>query len=127
MSFYTGLRATADKLIKSKGVTGTLKRDVASSFDPVVGEDTGASVQSISVSAVITALSKNYDKTDAVVKASSNVALISGADPITGEAIAFEPVAGDNLTLLGDDWKINSVEIVKPGGTVVIFKALVGK
>lgn len=127
MSFYEGLRATADKLIKSKGVTGTLKRDVASSFDPAVGEDTGATVESISISAVITALSKDYDKTDAVVKASSNVALISGVDPTTGAALAFDPAVGNNLTLLGVDWKINSVEPVEPGGTVVIFKALVGK
>lgn len=127
MSFYTGLRSTADKLIKSKGVTGALKRDVASSFDPGVGEDTGATVQSISVSAVITALGKGYDKTDAVVRASSNVALISGLDPTTGIAIAFDPSVGNNLTLLGVDWKINSVEVIEPGGTVVIYKALVNK
>jgi hypothetical protein len=127
MSFYTGLRSTAAKLIKDFGVTGALKRDVASAFDPVVGEDSGATVQSISVSAVITSLSKSYDKTDAVVKASSNVALISGVDPTTGVAIAFDPVAGDNLTLLSVDWKINSVELIQPGGTVVIYKALVSK
>ncbi len=124
---YIKTRKTADKLIKENGVTGTLTRAVAASFDPATGTLTPASDATQSVTCVITQNKKKYNTTDSVILASSHVALISGADPTSGDALSFDPVAGDNLTVLSAVWKINAIDEVQPGGVILIYRAYVSK
>lgn len=129
MGFYTGIARTSSRIIKDKGVTATLTRLVDGSFDHVIGEDATASTESQQVSVVVfpaTSSKKNdldqsFSSAGETKRKSTHYGLMA---PLleSGDALTFEPDAGQEITISGVKWFVNGSTVTSPAGEPVLYE-----
>ena len=117
--FYTGLAATALRLITDKGQALTLKKPDSGTFDPALGKYTADTTgESVTVQAVILPMTKLEDNKylgDLVAgKLRKILIAASGVD---------EPIAGDHILEGTNVWEIFGCTPVSPAGIPLLYKA----
>lgn len=112
---YSGMAATASRLIARFGVSCTVRDITGETHNPVTGAVTGGANADTTVNAVLTEItSENYP--DAVIQAGDKRAVLDG------------PIAVDNQLIHDSEaWKCVSVREVKPGDTSLVWFAQVRK
>lgn len=114
MTFYSRLADTADKLVSSKGKDIVITREVSSSFDPALGEDTVES-ESMTVKAVvlpasggkIVALDLRFGLSDMTYNKLAYFIM-------AGKNIKFEPEPSQTVLIGGEMWTILGVTPMNP-------------
>jgi len=113
MSFYTGLKGTAAKLLKSKGQLVTITISVDASFDHVLGIDTPAA------DVTFTAYGAAFD----YKKRDIDGTLIKAGDiRFLMEAKETEPAIGGNIVIDSVTYRIIDLTPTSPAGVVVMYE-----
>ena len=120
MSFYGGLAATADRLLKKFGAGAVLTIRTTGVYDPNVGE-APVTVQNINVTACVFDIAhKEIDGTN--IKANDKRAYIS-----TKTAIPL-PSVNDRITWQGVVYQITPTVIdLAPSGESVLYEVIIRK
>lgn len=113
MTFYSGLAATATKLLTDKGQQMTIRRKGVTSSDPAAGTVTELPPVDYTVNGVLVGY-KDFLATTDLIQRGDRKALI--------EAGVVTPTKEDQLIADGRAWTIIDVEAVNPAGTQVLFK-----
>lgn len=113
MTFYSGLAATATKLLTEKGRLMIIRRKGMASSDPAAGTVTESPPVDYTVNGVLVGYKDFFAATD-LVQRGDRKALI--------EAGVVTPTKEDQLIVDGRAWTIIDVEAVNPAGTPVLFK-----
>ena len=116
-AFYTGLAATALRLLTKFGTTVTITRTTGQSIDPVTGVVTPGTTANLST----TGLLKKYPDD-----------LMDGTRIMTGDRSLIlsnevEPLLTDNPVIGGESWSVVSIETVKPTSVALVYFVQVRK
>lgn len=118
MSFYSGLAATAAKLLAEKGQTISFSRQTGGSFDPALGAESGASTTTFTGNGA--AFGYNNAEIDGTVVQRGDVRLIV-------ESTATVPEQDDECTVDSVVYRVMAVEPISPAGITVINKVQLRK
>jgi hypothetical protein len=110
--FYTKLAATASSLLTKYGQTVTFSRAVGATFNPATGTDTGGSTSTWTGKGA--SFNYNSSEIDGAMIQESDIRLLA-------EAVATQPVIGDQVTVNSIAYHVVSVNETSPGGTVVKY------
>lgn len=113
MSFYSDLQATATRLLTSKGLACTLRKNTSGAYNPATGS---ASVTTADYS--IVGILLNYSKSlinapDSMIQITDRKAIIQGT---------VTPDLDDFLIFNGVTYRIVSIKTVNPASTVLIHE-----
>ena len=113
MSFYTGMAATADRLIRKYGAPTTLKRSTSGAYDPNTGT-ASVTLTSQTVQAVVF----NYDQKYIVgteIRSDDKQVYLSavGVNP---------PLPGDIFSWQGQDFTVITAKPLAPSGVQVLYE-----
>lgn len=108
---YTGLRATAQRLLSRFGQSATLTRRAASgtAYDPTISE-TGYTVT------VAVMEYSNREREGALIQTGDKKVYLST------EGLSITPTVADTLTVGGAKHEIVNVMHLDPGGTVLMYE-----
>lgn len=112
MTFYGGLKSVASNLLQSKGQQVTFSRETSTGFDGATGKD---QVNMATYNGYGAAFNYNRTEIDDRLIQSSDIRFVM-------EATTTVPINGDTTTIDGVIYRIMSVKVVSPGGTVVIYQ-----
>lgn len=112
VDFYTGLAATATRLLTGKGQTVTFTRRTVSAFNATTGTPTNTTTTFTGKGAVF---DYNQSEVDGAV-------ILSGDQRLILEAVTTAPIIGDAATVNSIKYRVMNVNTVNPGGTVVIYQ-----
>lgn len=118
MSFYTALASTAARLLNDKGQTVTFSRQTGGTFDPILGQTSGASTTTFTGKAA--AFGYNNAEIDGTVIRSGDVRLVV-------ETTTTVPATDDLCTVNSVQYRVMNVEPIAPAGTTVINKVQLRK
>ena len=116
MSFYSGLKDTANRLLTTYGQDATVYTPGSDTYDPDTGEST-FSTTNVTVRAAIFPISEKYVDGSNVLTGDKRVLLSADASP----------VVGGTITIAGVTYSIVDVKEVAPGGESVINELQVRK
>lgn len=124
MSFYTRIRATADRMLKGKGQSLTLTRNTAGAYNPATGESTVTTTTQTGTGAVFDYGTKNIDGT--LIQAGDKKLLLSAFN--SAGAALTAPVINDTVTIGGVVYTIvEPLKTVAPGGIVCLYDCNIRK
>lgn len=115
MSFYTNLRATAQKLIASKGQGALLVKQTEGVYDIATGQSPVAQ-STYAVKVVVTSFKESDNGGTLVLQGDKRV--IIGC-----EGLSVVPTKDDLLTVGGIAHSIIDIKAINPGDTAVIYIA----
>lgn len=115
--FYTGLAATATRLLTSKGKVVTFTRYTSTDFDPAQGINTTTTSTFTGNGAAFGYKSGEIDGT----------VVIKGDIRLIVDAMTTPPLIEDNVTIDSLIYRVMNVEKVNPAGTPVIYKVQLRK
>lgn len=113
MTFYSGLAATATKLLTEKGQPMIIRRTGVTTRDPAAGSVTESPPVDYDVKGILVGY-KDYFAASELIQRGDRRALI--------EAGVVTPTKEDQLLADGRAWTIIDVETVSPAGTPILFK-----
>lgn len=117
-NFYSGLSNTADALLKDKGQSITVVREVES-YDPITAESVTSSIANQSLNgAVFNKSASNYDiqlEEEKIIGETKTV-ILSTKDK------SFTPDINDKLRIGNEQFLTYGVSKLSPAGTDVIYK-----
>jgi hypothetical protein len=118
-SIYDKLSATAQNLINNKfGKNVILKREVGATFDPVLGKETGATVQTQTVKAVdvpasggkIQALDKSFNLGELTYNRLKFI-------QFSGQGLSWQPELTNKVEIGGEEWFVIGITPLEPNST----------
>ena len=112
MTFYSGLSSTASRLLQSKGQLVTFSRDTSTSFDGATGKEQSSASTFTGYGAAF-----NYNR-----KEIGGSLIQDGDIRFVMEATTTAPINGDTTTIDGVIYRVMSVKVTSPAGTVVIYE-----
>ena len=112
-SFYTVLAATASRLLAEKGQTISFSRQTGGTFDPVLGNESGASTTTFTGNGA--AFGYNNAEIDGTVVRKGDVRLVV-------ESTTTAPEQQDQCTVDSVVYRVMAVEPITPAGITVINK-----
>jgi hypothetical protein len=116
--FYTGLARTANALLKDKGQSITVRREVES-YDPVTAESvTASSAQQTLNGAVFSKSKSSYDNSLSEEKISGETKTLL----LSTVGSTFEPEINDKIIFNNKEWLAFGVSKLSPSGTNVIYQ-----
>lgn len=118
MSFYSGLQATASRILKDKGQEVTFTHTTPGSFDPILGEDVGPTTSLIVGFGV--ALDYNNSEVDGTIVQSGDIRFIL-------ENVIVAPVNGDTVPIDSKVHRVMNIKPTSPAGIPVIYEVQLRK
>lgn len=118
MSFYGGLRVTADRLLRDKGQAMTLNTNASGAYDP----ETGAAVTPANVACTGVILDYTAQEIDGTQIETRDRKII-----LSAVGLPAPPDAGDTITVQGAIHAIIDVKPLEPAGLAVIYTLQVRK
>lgn len=112
MSFYNNMAAVALNLLKSKGQLLTISRETQSAFDPILGN---ATVSASSFTGYGAAFDYNRNEIDGEAIQRGDIRLLLNAT-------ATAPLIDDKITIDSIIYRVMSVKVISPAGTVVVYE-----
>ncbi len=112
VDFYTGLAATASRLLTDKGQTLTFSRNTSTGFNPATGVD---SITTSNYTGKGAGSSYNRREIDGEIIQMNDVRLII-------EAVTTPPLIGDSVTYNGTVYRVMDIKETSPAGIVVIYE-----
>ncbi len=113
MTFYTDMRATAERLIREKGQAVTYRHVVNGEYDPATGA-AGTTVTNHPARAAVFGFKNSDIDGTLILKTDKRVLLAC-------DSLAVEPSKDGRLQIGGVDHEIVSVEPIAPAGTAVVY------
>lgn len=114
MSFYTGLRSTAARMLGDRGQVMTLRKRTPGAYSPSAGSATVTATDYSATGAAFDFAALLIDGTN--IQRGDKKVLLSA------EGLTVEPDAGDMLVIAGTVYNVVAVQPVAPAGTVVVHK-----
>lgn len=121
MSFESGLRDKADKLIARFGQDAVYRTYGAESYDNATGKTTKGTATDVALKALDLPL-KEREFTEAVAARASGSLLMSGGELAVA---GVTPAVNENVVMAGKTYTILAINTVGPAGTAVIYKMAV--
>lgn len=113
MSFYTGLAATASRLLTSKGQTATWAHDNQDgTFNPATGATEGGTTTAYSASGVLL----DFD-----TKRINGTSVLA-TDSCFLMEVGNKPEVGDIITVNAVEYQVMDMQEVNPAGTAVMYE-----
>jgi len=111
MSFYSNLASTASRLLTKYGQTVVFTRTTGATFSPSTGAYSGGTTTTVTgVGATFPYNIKEIDGT-----------LVQLGDVRVFFYATSAPLVGDNCAVDSVNYRVQSVEQLSPGGTVVLY------
>lgn len=112
MSFYAGLRATADRLLDQFGMTVVIQRPKQGVIDPVAGVMARIAPELIQTTGVLQRIPDSLMDGTRVKQGDRWLTLTAGV----------KPEITDRLLIGGVSWSITEIEEVSPAGTELVYR-----
>jgi hypothetical protein len=110
MSFYSNMAATALRLVTKYGQSITLTRPTGGTFSPTTGAETGGTTTTITGYGAAVP----WEKTATDQNVNNDLMVIL-------EATSTAPAINDTCTINSVAYKVVSIDIISPAGTVVAY------
>jgi hypothetical protein len=117
MEFYSRMQQTANKMLKGKGQTIVITRQVSGAYDPTTGQATVTTTVQNGYGAIFDYSDKNID---GELILSGDKQLLLSAVNSTGTALTA-PEVNDTVTAGGMVRTITRIKALSPAGTTVMF------
>ena len=119
MSFYAGLQATADKLLRTFGQPMTLTRRTPGAYNPATGTATVTETDFPGVGAIFDIAGQEFG--EAMVQQGDRKALLSA------KGLGAVPAVGMHLTQNGVEWSVVNMKAIDPAALAVVYELQVRK
>jgi len=113
MSFYSGLSATAAKLLLKYGQSVVLKHESGGTIDPATGVVTVPATENTATGYGVASRYKNAEVDGTLIRASDQRLVL--------EKVSTVPQAGWRAQVSGKEYKVMDVMPVSPGNEDVIY------
>ncbi|MFZ2407008.1 MAG: hypothetical protein WAW41_17875 [Methylobacter sp.] len=119
MNFYERMQQTANKMLKGKGQSITLTRQIAGAYDPATGAASVTTTTQTGTGAIFDYGNKNIDGT--LIKAGDKQLLLSAINA-AGTALTA-PLLNDTVTISGVVYTLVApLKTISPAGTTILFE-----
>lgn len=118
MTFYDDMASTASSLIAQFGFVVTIKRETLGEVDPVTGQYTPGSIDSLSANGITTAITKEDRDAFGDVQGNDRIMVLDNSQI---------PQEGDRIEVNGESWNIVRILETNPAGTPLVYRLLIRK
>ena len=115
--FYSRMQATANRLLKGKGQSIVITRQISGAYDPATGGATVTTTVQTGTGAVFDYGNKDIDGT--LIRQGDKQLLLSAVN--AAGTLLTAPILDDTVTIGAIVYTIKQVKALSPAGTTVMF------